>query len=137
MSFRNQMERDEFYDQIMQQERIAIRDTEPESMTLKWQNGIISNYDYLLYLNRCNPSISLALLNSIVNHDLICSLADRTFQDLTQYPVFPWIISDYQSNEIDVNDPQYYRDLSKPIGALNEDRLSKLMERYEEMDEPK
>lgn len=51
-SFRNQCERDEFYEQIMQQERIAIGDTEPESMTLKWQNGIISNYDYLLYLNR-------------------------------------------------------------------------------------
>lgn len=137
MSFRNQMERDDFYDQIMQQERIAIRDTEPESMTLKWQNGIISNYDYLLYLNRCIPSISLALSNSILNRDFISSLADRTFQDLTQYPVFPWIISDYESNEIDLNDPQYFRDLSKPIGALNEDRLSKLIERYEEMDEPK
>lgn len=131
------MERDDFYDQIMQQERIAIRDTEPESMTLKWQNGIISNYDYLLYLNRCIPSISLALSNSILNRDFISSLADRTFQDLTQYPVFPWIISDYESNEIDLNDPQYFRDLSKPIGALNEDRLSKLIERYEEMDEPK
>lgn len=51
-SFRNQSERDEFYEQIMQQDRIAIGNTEPESMTLKWQNGIISNYDYLLYLNR-------------------------------------------------------------------------------------
>lgn len=65
------------------------------------------------------------------------SLADRTFQDLTQYPVFPWIISDYESEEIDLNDPKFYRDLFKPIGALNEDRLAKLIERYEEMDEPK
>lgn len=52
VSFRNQSERDEFYDRIMEQERISIPDTEPESMTLKWQNGVISNYDYLLYLNR-------------------------------------------------------------------------------------
>jgi factor associated with neutral sphingomyelinase activation len=33
------------------------------NMTLKWQNGIISNYEYLMYLN---------------------STAGRTFNDLTQ-----------------------------------------------------
>lgn len=65
------------------------------------------------------------------------SLADRTFYDLTQYPVFPWVIRDYLSSEIDLNDPKYYRDLTKPVGALNEDRLLNLIERYEEMDEPK
>lgn len=64
-------------------------------------------------------------------------MADRTFQDLTQYPVFPWIICDYESSEIDLNDPRIYRDLSKPIGALNEERLERLKERFEEMDEPK
>lgn len=52
VSFRNQSERDEFYERVMEQERTAVGDTEPESMTLKWQNGVISNYDYLLYLNR-------------------------------------------------------------------------------------
>lgn len=65
------------------------------------------------------------------------SLADRTTNDLTQYPVFPWVISDYLSQEIDLNDPKTYRDLTKPIGALNENRLKQLRERYEEMDEPK
>lgn len=65
------------------------------------------------------------------------SLSDRTFQDLTQYPVFPWIISDYHSTGIDLNDPKYFRDLTKPIGALNDERLIRLKERFEEMDEPK
>lgn len=65
------------------------------------------------------------------------SLADRTCHDLTQYPVFPWVLSDYVSETINLNDPKYYRDLTKPIGALNEDRLKQLLERYEEMDEPK
>lgn len=78
---------------------------------------------------------------SIVNINSICqpsfSLADRTSHDLTQYPVFPWVLSDYISSEIDLNDPKYFRDLTKPIGALNEDRLKQLIERYEEMDEPK
>lgn len=36
----------------MEQENLNITSTEPESMILKWQNGIISNYDYLLYVNR-------------------------------------------------------------------------------------
>lgn len=51
--------------------------------------------------------------------------------------MFPWVIRDYLSSEIDLNDPKYYRDLTKPVGALNEDRLLNLIERYEEMDEPK
>lgn len=65
------------------------------------------------------------------------SLADRTFQDLTQYPVFPWVIADYTSAELDLTNPKSYRDLTKPVGALNSDRFEKLKARYEEMDEPK
>lgn len=42
----------------MQLNCVKITQTEPESMTLKWQNGIISNYDYLLYLNRYVPKTS-------------------------------------------------------------------------------
>ena len=47
----------------------------------------------------------------------------RTYNDLTQYPVFPWILTDYESKTIDLNDNKVYRDLSKPIGALNPTRL--------------
>lgn len=52
VSFRNPNECDEFYSRTMEQNCLKITQTEPESMTLKWQNGVISNYDYLLYLNR-------------------------------------------------------------------------------------
>lgn len=52
VSFRNPSERDQFFVKCQEQDRIKITQAEPESMTLKWQNGIISNYDYLLYLNR-------------------------------------------------------------------------------------
>jgi len=38
---------------------------------------------------------------------------------------------------IDLNDVNIYRDLSKPIGALNPIRLIKLKERYDEMADPK
>lgn len=56
--------------------------------------------------------------------------SNRSTSDLSQYPVFPWVIADYVSEKIDLNDPKIYRDLSKPIGAINADRLQSLLERY-------
>jgi hypothetical protein len=43
-------------------------------------------------------------------------LADRSFNDLTQYPVFPWVVQDYSSPRLDLDSRKTYRDLSKPIG---------------------
>ena len=79
-----------------------------------WQNRKISNFEYLMELN---------------------TMAGRSFNDLTQYPVFPWVISDYTSAELDLTDPSVYRDLTKPMGALNEDRLAECRERYETFDD--
>lgn len=75
----------------------------------KWTNNKLTNFDYLMELNR---------------------LACRSFNDLSQYPVFPWILRDYVSTNIDLDDPSIYRDLGKPIGALNPDRLASFLERY-------
>jgi hypothetical protein len=52
--------------------------------------------------------------------------AGRSFNDLSQYPIFPWILSDYTSKTIDLDDPSVYRNLGLPLGALNSDRLDKL-----------
>ncbi|XP_038622549.1 protein FAN isoform X1 [Tachyglossus aculeatus] len=87
-----------------------------ESYMLQWQRGHISNYQYLLHLN---------------------NLADRSCNDLSQYPVFPWIINDYTSAELDLSNPETFRDLGKPVGALNKERLERLLTRYREMPEPK
>lgn len=116
LAFKFDCDRDQFYSSIIHQEDYNVQVKEPESITLQWQNGVISNYDYLLYLN---------------------SLADRSFYDLTQYPVFPWVISDYTSPELDLQDASVYRDLTKPMGAQNPDRLAKLLERFHEMGDPK
>ena len=61
-------------------------------------------------------------------------MAGRSFNDLTQYPVFPWVLADYTSEAIDLTDSRVYRDLSKPVGALNPDRLARLLERYSELE---
>ncbi|KAK6920235.1 Neurobeachin, beta-propeller domain, partial [Dillenia turbinata] len=53
-----------------------------------------------------------------------------------EYPVFPWILSDYSSESLNLSDPSSYRDLSKPVGALNADRLKKFQERYSNFDDP-
>ena len=37
----------------------------------------------------------------------------RSMNDISQYPVFPWILADYTSDSINLKDPSVYRDLSK------------------------
>ncbi|CAD5116250.1 DgyrCDS5159 [Dimorphilus gyrociliatus] len=80
------------------------------NMTSKWQRREISNFDYLMFLN---------------------TVAGRTYNDLNQYPVFPWVIVNYESNELDLSLPSNYRDLSRPIGALNPTRKAFFEERYQ------
>ena len=48
-------------------------------------------------------------------------------------PVFPWTLSDYTSKKLDLSDPKHYRDLSKPVGALNQKRLDYFRERMQLM----
>ncbi|KAF0930881.1 hypothetical protein E2562_036387 [Oryza meyeriana var. granulata] len=53
-----------------------------------------------------------------------------------EYPVFPWVLADYHSKTLDLEDPSAYRDLSKPIGALNPTRLKKFQEHYSSFNDP-
>lgn len=50
-----------------------------------------------------------------------------------QWPVFPWILADYTSTSLDLESPASFRDLSKPIGALNAQRLESYRFRFREM----
>lgn len=78
--------------------------------TRKWIRGEISNFHYLMLIN---------------------TLAGRTFNDLTQYPVFPWVLADYTSEELDLSDPKSFRDLSKPMGCQTIEREAGFRERYD------
>lgn len=46
--------------------------------------------------------------------------------------MFPWVLQDFKSDVLDLTDPKVYRDLSKPIGAINEKRLKDFIHRYNE-----
>jgi hypothetical protein len=78
--------------------------------TRKWQAGKLSNFDYLMKINL---------------------YAGRTYNDLSQYPVFPWILRDYSSAMLDLDNSGVYRDLGRPIGTINPDRLALLGEERE------
>ena len=58
------------------------------AITQAWRMGQSTNYEYLTQLNK---------------------LSGRSFNDLMQYPVFPFILCDYTSNVLDLMDPKSYR----------------------------
>lgn len=47
------------------------------------------------------------------------------------------MVADYTSEKLDLDNADTFRDLTKPMGALNPDRLEKLLERFHEMSDPK
>lgn len=53
-----------------------------------WQQGEITNFEYLVELNK---------------------LAGRTFNDLMQYPVMPFILANYHSNSLDLTKESVFR----------------------------
>lgn len=82
------------------------------NMTQRWQRGELSNFEYLMYLN---------------------TLAGRTYNDLMQYPVMPWVLADYESERTpDLQCPASFRDLSRPMGAQTADRREQFARRYRE-----
>ena len=57
------------------------------------------------------------------------TISGRTYNDLAQYPVFPWVITDFESEKLNLDDPSVYRDLSKPCGAINEKKAEEIKKR--------
>ena len=106
----------------------------------QWENGVISTYKYLLYLNKYST---------------------RTFKDGNQYYVFPWILKDY-TNIMDpylgcvpsyqrnphlqykltinnnpptpfVDDADCFRDMAYPISCQEESKRQATIKRYQEL----
>ncbi|VFQ80423.1 unnamed protein product [Cuscuta campestris] len=86
-----------------------------KSFSKRWQNGEISNFQYLMHLN---------------------TLAGRGYSDLTQYPVFPWVLADYESESLDLTNPKTFRKLAQPMGCQTEEGEEEFKRRYESWDDP-
>ncbi|OBZ78370.1 Beige 1 [Grifola frondosa] len=78
----------------------------------KWQSREISNFTYLSILNQ---------------------VSGRTPSDATQYPVFPWVLSDYTSTKLDLSSWDSSRDLTLPMGALTLARQEAARSRYDNL----
>ncbi|OHS98771.1 hypothetical protein TRFO_01810 [Tritrichomonas foetus] len=93
----------EIRDKIFEKLRLYGKSFEP--LTDKWLAGNISNFDYLLSLNYA---------------------AGRSFNNPAQYPIFPFVLADYDSEKLDLGAEDTFRDLSKPSGLLGEEKANSL-----------
>lgn len=67
------------------------------SLPVLWKNREITTYSYIYYLNM---------------------LSGRSFNDTKQYPIFPILVKNCDSDSFDLNDYNSYRDLSKPTAFI-------------------
>ncbi len=76
-------------------------DLEKKNYTTQWQNNKLSTFDYLIYVN---------------------FYACRSFNDMNQYPVFPWLSSEDETDKFQERDFRY------PICVQSEARRKKIKE---------
>ncbi|KAI0261217.1 beach-domain-containing protein [Gloeopeniophorella convolvens] len=91
----------------------GFRADELSTAQRKWQAREISNFTYLSILNQ---------------------ISGRTPSDATQYPVFPWVLQDYDSETLDFSSRDIFRDLTRPMGALTDARREAAQSRYENLE---
>eukprot|EP01037_Dinobryon_pediforme_P039780 gene39780-48577_t len=83
-----------------------------QPLTEAWANREISNFEYLMRLN---------------------TIAGRTYNDLGQYPIFPWVLADYTSDVLDLKNPATFRDFLWPIGAQDPKQRDTLFSKYRDL----
>ncbi len=81
-----------------------------KKFTMKWRHCHISNFEYLMLLNK---------------------YAGRSFNDLGQYPVFPWVLGQYKGKLPQLANPGVYRDLSKSIAGISKDKVASAKDKYD------
>ena len=74
-----------------------------------WRESKLSNYDYLMQLNK---------------------FSGRTFNDLMQYPIYPHVLAQFASPTLDLAQSDNYRDLSRPIAIQHKDKEAKFLQNY-------
>ncbi|XP_011866548.1 PREDICTED: lysosomal-trafficking regulator isoform X3 [Vollenhovia emeryi] len=97
LAFNSAKERDEFTTELSacNLPRRIPGDDLGEALAL-WRSGALTNWEYITCLNK---------------------LAGRSYNDLMQYPVFPFVLADYVSEKIDLNNPKIYRNFKRPMAV--------------------
>ncbi|XP_037870206.1 lysosomal-trafficking regulator isoform X2 [Bombyx mori] len=86
-------------------------DTLADAMA-QWRSGSITNWEYLMRLN---------------------GLGGRSYNDLMQYPVLPFVLADYTSKILDLDDPNTFRDLSRPVAVQDKKREHHYINTYNDL----
>ena len=109
LTFPSTSKRNLLYDHLISLPVVHLEKMDLPDMTQKWQSGAVSNYEYLMFLNLlavlcvCVCVVCMCMCACVCHghHSLsTIRMADRSFCDIMQYPVMPWIIADYTSESI-------------------------------------
>ncbi|CAB0033952.1 unnamed protein product [Trichogramma brassicae] len=97
LAFDSSKERDDFAAELSSCElpRRIPGDDLGEALTL-WRSGALTNWEYITCLNK---------------------LAGRSYNDLMQYPVFPFVLAEYTADKINLDDPSIYRNFKRPMAV--------------------
>ncbi|KAL7305380.1 hypothetical protein TKK_0002123 [Trichogramma kaykai] len=97
LAFDSSKERDDFAAELSACElpRRIPGDDLGEALTL-WRSGALTNWEYITCLNK---------------------LAGRSYNDLMQYPVFPFVLAEYTADKINLDDPSIYRNFKRPMAV--------------------
>ncbi|XP_024939057.1 lysosomal-trafficking regulator isoform X2 [Cephus cinctus] len=97
LAFNSSKERDEFATELSacNLPRRIPGDDLGEALAL-WRGGTLTNWEYITCLNK---------------------LAGRSYNDLMQYPVFPFVLADYVSEKMDLDNPKIYRNFKRPMAV--------------------
>ena len=110
VAFADQNKRDGFLAQLWQMNPGWNVSSKMQSeLTQQWQDGKLTNFDYLMALNK---------------------FAGRSFNDLMQYPIFPFVLSDYSSTTLDLSCLKSFRDLRRPISVQQKDKEEIYQKKY-------
>ena len=76
------------------------------NITDLWKSNKISTFEYLMWIN---------------------IYGNRSYQDVSQYPVFPWLLTNFESDKFEklISDSNNIRDLRLPLGLINLDEKGK------------
>ena len=81
-----------------------------EALKKDWKKGHLNNFDYLMLLNK---------------------FSSRSMNDLSQYPIFPWLAIDYTSKVLNFDRAEMKRNFKFPIGAQRPEYQLELQVKYE------
>ncbi|CAG9785372.1 unnamed protein product [Diatraea saccharalis] len=87
------------------------QDSLSEAMS-QWRSGAITNWEYLMRLN---------------------GLGGRSYNDLMQYPVLPFVLAEYSARVLDLTDPASFRDLSRPMAVQRKHRERHYIDTYNDL----